>query len=889
MGQNSSQQVPPSPKPEGGMSISQVSPAAQCPRYSPSADDVQASQQLLAEEAQAHAEHDPDHSRGKNGTHGQNILTPPSTINMSPVSSHQTLPSRRQSRPLSVPSPSCEVEVPDSQQFATPRRPSREPFTAEPTSSLAIPASVQEKETTVSKKRGARKSSFSDNFLEQDTSRDRENTVAGAIETPQTKPKRRKSYLTPPQPPPLLTPSSKWADHMTVQEMLTMDLDSDAIEGAPLGKQRSRRKRVARKSNKKSLSVLSGDDEVRETVFNDFGSMCPPHAKAKLRRLKRSKSSEMRHTEPEGDEDQTMSATDESKPYQERPATPEDSDSPSMDTRTEMRPEHDRSVTPEEKESPLMDGVAEVQPSQNQSANPKKRKSLSRGKVAEGQLHAPLPARQPRNSLGRAHSTHLEPVETQTTSKKRKRTKPSDNRLSGQIAASRTSPVKDNIPEVGPKPKRFHKPVPVGARMPGRRYTRKSIVDTSVTAAERELDKSYTLNYPPVLPDSGPFSPDEDEILRRAIMSYQHGNNLDINQLVDIIQWTSPSYDPVRPLKKSEWHPGDQENAECSKELWDQLRETEPKLKRSLTAIKGHVQARYHAYKSGGWTEEEDEHLRQLVKDFPNGWKQISLVLEDRSPLDIQNRWKDYVQFGNKRNTSRWSLEEETQLLQALSVVIREDHDQREIAGLPLLAEYSTRDVKWPKVCDLMGNIRSRLQCQNHWRLMKTRDASAYIDPKAKKRAQSRKSEPGIAQMRWGDKADVVDALAVCDGINKEEDIDWDRVSMQMENNWSVDTLQTALREVLGLVEDEGSFMEKIKSVSHHLLEHVSHDELREHYDPLAVDVERKGKEKRKQNKKRKRSSGRDVSLAKRTRRESLGNVLAKSSAFVTESDDASD
>jgi hypothetical protein len=212
-------------------------------------------------------------------------------------------------------------------------------------------------------------------------------------------------------------------------------------------------------------------------------------------------------------------------------------------------------------------------------------------------------------------------------------------------------------------------------------------------------------------------------------------------------------------------------------------------------------------------------------------------------------------------------LEEERALLKALRVVIQEDHEHRESKGLPLVANYSTKDVKWPEVCDLMGNVRSRLQCQDHWREMKTRDASAYIKPMSKERFRLWRRMPGVAQMRLGDKCDLVDALAECEYIENEEGIDWGRTVLRMRNTFPVDDLQTVLKELLKLVKKKENFTETIRSVSDYLLDNYSRAELRVIFDPLTFVVKEEGKP----NKKRKNLSGRALSSVKRQKRESLG------------------
>jgi hypothetical protein len=280
-----------------------------------------------------------------------------------------------------------------------------------------------------------------------------------------------------------------------------------------------------------------------------------------------------------------------------------------------------------------------------------------------------------------------------------------------------------------PKPKANRRSNSTATNTPARRYTRKSLVDTAIMAADRELNNSRMLNHPPILLTSGSFTEDEDEVLRRAIKDYQQRKDLGTEQLVSIIQWTDPSLDHARRRKRSEWTQADFEDEAESKELWDEIKNTEPQLRRKLEIVRRHVQARYHTFKSGAWTEDEDNDLRRMMKQYPSQWKVMSLLMGDRSAPDIQNRWKDYVQYGDQRNTGSWTQQEEQSLLSALVTVMQRDEDERAEKGLPSIAEYSNKDINWSAVCVLIDNVRSRLQCTVKWTQMKERDASANVRP----------------------------------------------------------------------------------------------------------------------------------------------------------------
>tara|TARA_R110002003_G_scaffold243_3_gene17371 strand:- start:13674 stop:16991 length:3318 start_codon:yes stop_codon:yes gene_type:complete len=250
------------------------------------------------------------------------------------------------------------------------------------------------------------------------------------------------------------------------------------------------------------------------------------------------------------------------------------------------------------------------------------------------------------------------------------------------------------------------------------RYTRKSNVDNSLTAADRALLTVRQLHHPPDTRDGGAFTDDEQELIRRAIHDYQQRNNIETLELIDIIQWTDDSTDRTMKRPLSEWTEQELQARQESNDFWKEMKQIG--LTRSFTRFKTHIRSRYHAFKMGEWTEEEDEQLQSLMELHHKKWKLISQIVGNRSLIDIYNRWRDYLQYGDNRNTSRWTEEEEELLIQAVATVKKRVEDHRAATGQPLLQGYTTADINWPQVAIEMGNVRSRLQCSVKWtRMMK--------------------------------------------------------------------------------------------------------------------------------------------------------------------------
>ncbi|KAH7390687.1 hypothetical protein BKA66DRAFT_459540 [Pyrenochaeta sp. MPI-SDFR-AT-0127] len=581
----------------------------------------------------------------------------------------------------------------------------------------------------------------------------------------------------------------------------------------------------------------------------------------------------------------------------------------------------------------------------------------------------------------------------------------------GSFVPPETSSVEDAIPSVpqgdiraSSKKRQYKKGRKPPRPSEKRSHSRKSHVDpkNSMTAAERSLSTIRELHQPPNLRMGGDFTQDEEELIRRAIRDFQERKGLDTFELVEIIQWTDDTKDNNIARRKSDWVTQEAQEEQESNEFWEEIKNVN--LTRKLEAVRNHIRSQYHTFKIGGWTKKEDEQLMNLYELHPKRWKLISQVLGDRSMHDVHNRWRDYAQYGETRNTSTWSLDEEHLLVRAVTTVAQRDEDFRAKTGKPPLTEYMNKDINWMQVCAEMGNIRSRLQSSVKWTKMKARDpppqilldikprgtcysdqdtelaveytskppggprkSDAHYTPQSlRKRGRPRKSEkdraagirgektkkrrnpkksvltsqeladeqrhrsgsggatlsprrsitngmPSGAQMLWGDKFDLVEAI-INHGKESEGNVDWHDVATVMPQSWSIQTLQSTQQELFeivkdkGMVEDGAPFDDIIFAVLR-FLEDEHGEELAEHYDPhieadFAGDLEpvdtemQEGTLENLPNTKRKRKRGARESVSrsgsasvkrKKTQPRARPSALAryKSNHLVTESDDA--
>jgi hypothetical protein len=775
-------------------------------------------------------------------------------------------------------SSSREVEVPDS-QAAPPPEPSRTLMSPPLTSSIAVPASMSEDQThKEAEDEAGTKSNRINSIPEHGISETQENTANGTSKSPSSSPslsRRRlgRSYATPARGIAESEHShasdlEPGANAMAASSAVTAGADMAATPSTHSRKQKS----LARK-----IAVLDPIEDDDAPVGDEYINGLQERVGKKLQRVKKSnpgrskKKSAVYCDMSDATQESVSEAANEA-------ATVNDSKG-----RLEQTPKTTNSVWKERlKVSGKLSSV-------------KNRKTRARGIELEAS-NSPAPARNVNEPHPNADLHELLPNEDKEANKVQR------HAVEGEPLGNAPGDSQSTT-----KSQKKQKPITPCPDTPRRRFSRKSMADLSITAADRALNTVHDLPIKPDVRRSGEFTQDEDEIIRRAIQAYQQDRRLDTKDLVQIIEWTDQRLSNRACQKRSDWDEGEVQAAEESKEFWEEITQS---LTRKLTRIKAHVRARYNNFKSGGWTEDDDERLRTLVEYHGHQWKLVADIMDDRSYHDVFNRWNDYLKHGDSRKTGPWSGDEEKLLLDAIKTVVQRDEDERAAAGHPRHKIYSNSDIKWKQVCTEMGDIRSRVQCTVKWARMTKRDSSISFQPvykerkpqkskvvdfseddgvatastkksrskskridsktvKTPKNRQSKKSKdaranvvseevsgdevlggkvpatpfvsrpqsivqprtPGVAQMRWGDKFDLLEAV-VGGSFENEEDIVWQTVLAHMgHHSWSVRILQAALKELLLLVPDQGNVTDTAFDVMEHLSEVCSPEALKEHFN----------------------------------------------------------
>lgn len=451
---------------------------------------------------------------------------------------------------------------------------------------------------------------------------------------------------------------------------------------------------------------------------------------------------------------------------------------------------------------------------------------------------------------------------------------------------------------------------------PNRNYQRPRDNDER-TAADKALENTHELGQPPDKRTGGEFTADEKELLRRAIRDYQERNGLDTGDLVEIIQW---SYTRKNEMGENTTDQTETQYKKDSLAFWDDMNSAG--LLRKPMHIKKHVRSQYHTCQRGHWSQEEDEQLRDLANAHPGQWKLIATQL-NRLELDVYNRWKDYVRHGENRITKRWTREEEENFIKVLSTVCQKIEDHRAETGKPPLSDY-TPVINWHEVCREMGDTRSRLQCQSKWKLMRAREPPAAVDveikprktpepgqveaeePQKKRRKSKAKKNhepavtiaelnpPGPEDMLWGDKFDLIGQLieqANANGCETDDQIVWQDIAENLNQTWSVRTLQTAYKQLRELVDDaaDEGLMASLASLYAFMVEnHMS--EMEDRYR-LANDIEANEEDAHHANSSRKRKrqngAGSANDSAKRNKTTLNSPKVFKSKEIITDSDNA--
>jgi hypothetical protein len=164
-------------------------------------------------------------------------------------------------------------------------------------------------------------------------------------------------------------------------------------------------------------------------------------------------------------------------------------------------------------------------------------------------------------------------------------------------------------------------------------------------------------------------------------------------------------------------------------ELWKYVYEQVPGIPRHK--ILNFCRRTFHNFERGGWTEEQDQELREVYERYPGKWKQIGETI-NRFGEDCRDRWRNYLVNGDNLKKSYWEKDEEKKLSAAVRECIKKVREGRRKNEDPRDAHKTDEElIDWGTVSKTMGHTRSRLQCANKWKKLQDREASDVEDPVA--------------------------------------------------------------------------------------------------------------------------------------------------------------
>lgn len=162
-----------------------------------------------------------------------------------------------------------------------------------------------------------------------------------------------------------------------------------------------------------------------------------------------------------------------------------------------------------------------------------------------------------------------------------------------------------------------------------------------------------------------------------------------------------------------------------STEFWDSVHATCPNRLRQK--VINQCRRKYHNFVARGtWTPEQNDELAQMYELHGNKYTVIGKLI-NRHPEDVRDRVRNYIICGNNMRRHAWSHEEESQLIDIVNEAI--EHIKNLQRNGECAADSRPDDlVDWQLVSEKMNHTRSRLQCINKWKLIKSQMEGKSID-----------------------------------------------------------------------------------------------------------------------------------------------------------------
>ncbi|KAJ0416843.1 hypothetical protein BJY00DRAFT_290963 [Aspergillus carlsbadensis] len=150
--------------------------------------------------------------------------------------------------------------------------------------------------------------------------------------------------------------------------------------------------------------------------------------------------------------------------------------------------------------------------------------------------------------------------------------------------------------------------------------------------------------------------------------------------------------------------------------------------------------------KSHVWTEEQEAELVALIRQHGPKYALLADML-GRSSDDVVQRWKNRLEHRDKMKIGVWSEDELDALRSALTVAWTRSKGQGYDVG-DNIYEMDESLISWGEVSKKMGHVRSRQQCADKWRRIKSKLSNSQPNSRSATPATSRRPSRGPSQFR---------------------------------------------------------------------------------------------------------------------------------------------
>lgn len=214
-----------------------------------------------------------------------------------------------------------------------------------------------------------------------------------------------------------------------------------------------------------------------------------------------------------------------------------------------------------------------------------------------------------------------------------------------------------------------------------------------------------------------------------------------------------------------------------STDFWDSVHATCPN--RIRQKVINQCRRKYHNFVArASWTPEQHEELSEMYELHGPKYTVIGKLI-NRHPEDVRDRIRNYIVCGKNMRKNAWSREEESHLTDIVNEALDHVKQLQHTGGCPVDSRPEDL-VDWQLVSEKMDHTRSRLQCQNKWKLLKSQVEGKSIDggdilsvdeliTKAREEAEAMTSR---------ERYNLTKAILAC-GANADSRIPWTKIRAQ--------------------------------------------------------------------------------------------------------------